>query len=355
MRPGDALLEVLAQLSQMSPPVRKGDVEGHPFRGNQYTDGQGAGVETGKPVTLYFSRNTTGLVNTTGADYGQDIEPAGEYMVVDHEPLSAVNGRVTGKIHFEKPLVLEHGDSSSKGWKKTLSEKFGGKTGKALSRAVRAAGYDGILTYDKYGLSEAVNLAGAKSPMGKGDSPGHEFRGNQYTNGQGTSGKDSGPRGSKTFHDERGGAPPKVGDYFIVYRLGSKEGTTIEGKNAGNADGTASHIARIDDYERPQFDSGSGDTLHAFRVKLEEPFTAYTPIVNNSKSGTKVGRQEQNGVIAYSFARGGRGYTFEHLKSIPLARVKKELLRIDRSYTDFDMSGTRAGAQAIRNAFGHGG
>lgn len=122
--------------------------------------------KTGKQVTLHYLRNTESAAKNSASfsDVGQGIEPAGEYMNVDQDaPLSAPSDKwESGTITFSNPLVLEHKSTDSNGWKKDLSDMFGGKTGAALSKAVKSAGYDGIITYDKYGLSETVNLSGDK-------------------------------------------------------------------------------------------------------------------------------------------------------------------------------------------------
>ena len=123
-------------------------------------------AETGKPVTLYFARNPVSAkgMAPAGMDFGQDIEPAGEYMVVQESDMSTneTDGWQYGTVTFRNPLVLEHKSTSSTGWKKDLSDMFGGKTGKALANAVKKAGYDGIITRDKDGYSETVNLSGQK-------------------------------------------------------------------------------------------------------------------------------------------------------------------------------------------------
>ena len=127
----------------------------------------GHGVTTGTPVTLHYSKNTVSSKAfgvPEGMDFGQKLEPSGDYLNVDHNPITAPDSRWrTGKITFKNPLVLEHKNTTSTGWKKYLSDQFKGKTGKALSKAVMVAGHDGIITHDKYGLSETVNLSGIKS------------------------------------------------------------------------------------------------------------------------------------------------------------------------------------------------
>lgn len=115
---------------------------------------------------FYYSRNTKSLGKQSHKeDYGQKIEPHGEYMNIDPSTrLKPVDKNwETGTISFKKPLFLEHIDSSSQGWKKTLSDKFEGKTGKELSQAVKDAGHDAVITKDKYGHSETVNFGGQKN------------------------------------------------------------------------------------------------------------------------------------------------------------------------------------------------
>lgn len=125
-----------------------------------------APLETGKPVTLYYSRNTESARPNARAfgDVGIDIEPAGEYMNVEQntELKAPTDKWESGAVRFTNPLVLEHKNTTSTGWKKDLSDMFGGKTGKALTAAVKKAGHDAIITYDTYGLNETVNLGGQK-------------------------------------------------------------------------------------------------------------------------------------------------------------------------------------------------
>lgn len=103
-----------------------------------------------------------------GSQYGQNIEPAGEYMSMDTtQGRNKIDGYEYGIIHFKKPLILEHKSTDDKGWKKDLSERFGGKTKKALSNAIKKAGYDAVMTYEIYKGKkewvEIVNLDGKKN------------------------------------------------------------------------------------------------------------------------------------------------------------------------------------------------
>ena len=102
-----------------------------------------------------------------GNRYGQNIEPSGEYMVMDDLYDERPNNYMLpnyeyGFITFKKPLIIDFIDTTDKGWKKTLSDMYGGKTRKRLSFAIMKDGYDGIVTVSKYGIEEIVNLCGDK-------------------------------------------------------------------------------------------------------------------------------------------------------------------------------------------------
>lgn len=102
-----------------------------------------------------------------GSRYGQNIEPSGEYMIMDDLYESRPEKHMLpnyeyGFITFEKPLIIDFIDTTDKGWKRTLSIMFDGKTGKRLSKAIMKNGYDGIITVSDYGIEEVVNLCGHK-------------------------------------------------------------------------------------------------------------------------------------------------------------------------------------------------
>jgi GNAT superfamily N-acetyltransferase len=112
--------------------------------------------------------------------FQQKIEPAGRYLLHDsiksgkEGKLSA--GWESGSVTFKSPLVLRVNTSDDaiyddNSWKKRLSAHYGGKVGKKLSEAVVKDGYDGIVTVDKYGTSEIVDLTGV-SVSGKKKSVG---------------------------------------------------------------------------------------------------------------------------------------------------------------------------------------
>ena len=131
----------------------------------------GSKYKTGDPVKLFFSKNLEKAPkDVPGMDFGQEMEPSGDYVVVDEKAMGtkAEGAWRYGEVEFKNPLVLEHKTTSSIGWKKDASEMFGGKTGKALESAIKNSGYDGIITVDKYHrdpgyvLSEAVILGAEK-------------------------------------------------------------------------------------------------------------------------------------------------------------------------------------------------
>lgn len=118
----------------------------------------GVTFETGRPVEFRFVHGKIPAPNF-GAKFQQDIEPAGRYLVHQPEGLG-IFGRPTtdrvrreyedGTVRFERPLVLRFTDDPDTlygptSWKARLRTAFKAK-GKALSRKLAAAGYDGIVT-----------------------------------------------------------------------------------------------------------------------------------------------------------------------------------------------------------------
>ena len=105
-------------------------------------------------------------------DYGQKIEPAGKYMNLstvefaekqgEYYKKNKINNIETGTIKFANPLIIDATDKTSKQWKVDLSKKYNGKKGQALSRAIIADGYDGIITTDRGEISESVHLTKPK-------------------------------------------------------------------------------------------------------------------------------------------------------------------------------------------------
>lgn len=121
---------------------------------NKVVDGQ---------IKMTYVRVPNQKTANYGETYGQNIEPKGEYMSMDiMQGKNMIQGFEYGTITFKKPLIVEHKNTSATGWKKDVSEMYGGKTGKALSNALMKDGYDAIITVDGGWTSEIVNLAGEK-------------------------------------------------------------------------------------------------------------------------------------------------------------------------------------------------
>lgn len=108
-----------------------------------------------------WARNRT--TAPANAGYGQDVEPAGRY-VSEADPAGAYPDDVydRGQVVFTNPLSVPFGGGydAPDNWKRELSARYGGLTGRALSEAIVADGHDAIITYDKYGTSEVVDLTG---------------------------------------------------------------------------------------------------------------------------------------------------------------------------------------------------
>ena len=120
---------------------------------------------TNDGITMTYVRNPNTNTKNYGTTYGQNLEPAGEYMSMDTlKGEYKVPGFEYGTITFKNPLVIEHKDTTEKGWKKDLSDKYNGLTGRELSNAIKKDGYDAIMTQDKDGnFIEIINLNGIKN------------------------------------------------------------------------------------------------------------------------------------------------------------------------------------------------
>jgi len=129
--------------------------------------------KTGEPVTFDYVRNTAPAPKAKAGDdrYQQKIEPAGRYIShVDKAHWGPEQPDQTrGSMTFNKPLVLHMNTGGpdaplydENSWKARLQQAYGGKKGKALSRALAKEGFDGIVTVEttKRGsyTSEIVDL-----------------------------------------------------------------------------------------------------------------------------------------------------------------------------------------------------
>lgn len=121
--------------------------------------------KTGQKFEFDYLHNTE-KTPYMGEAFGQHVEPVGQYVIQD----VVKDGRhsdiwKSGKKTFSNPLVLDWGKGGYKdpdNWKNVLSKKYGGKTGKALTSAVRKDGYDGIVTIKDGETSEIIDILSGK-------------------------------------------------------------------------------------------------------------------------------------------------------------------------------------------------
>jgi len=136
------------------------------FREPDITELTGQGdvdlIETGKPVSFHFIHNTESATEIfgkpkKGAPFGREFEPSARFVNIASKKTSdkASGQFIGGKLTFRNPLVVPNDDLK---WKETLSKKYDGKTGKALSKALIADGYDGVITTEENHISETVDL-----------------------------------------------------------------------------------------------------------------------------------------------------------------------------------------------------
>lgn len=123
-------------------------------------------IKTGVRVTLPYTHSKFSATDYFGvpdseSPFDRGFEPSGRYLTVA-DGLGKLNPDEfeAGEITFSNPLVLdvgEYGEPSS--WKRLLSKAYEGKTGKALSKAIIADGYDAVVTVSNRGEpSEVLDL-----------------------------------------------------------------------------------------------------------------------------------------------------------------------------------------------------
>lgn len=125
----------------------------------------GATFRTGQPVTFDFVHNTKSATALYGkpdkdAPFGRGLEPSGRYVNATRDASKAPDNLESGTLTLKNPLVL---DNAGLAWKQELSDAYGGLTGKSLSLALLADGYDGVVTVDSPGgrlehVSEILDL-----------------------------------------------------------------------------------------------------------------------------------------------------------------------------------------------------
>lgn len=143
--------------------------------------------QPGAPIEFSFLRNPVSSQQyATNQDFAQNVEPAGRYMS-EHAPGSPVpDGWETGTVSFARPLHIAWGPESASytdpaNWKQRLTTHYKGKTGLALSKALRADGYDAIITTSKYGTEEVIDLTSIPEPERVFHGTTHDFTDFDFT------------------------------------------------------------------------------------------------------------------------------------------------------------------------------
>ena len=128
-------------------------------------DGDIGAIQTGTPISFNFIHNTESATAIFGipeadAQFGRGLEPSGRYMIISSAEnatrAAADNPNLeTGNITLSRPLVVPNNGLA---WKQELSDKYGGLTGKELSKAIIADGFDAVVTMDGDHTSEIVEF-----------------------------------------------------------------------------------------------------------------------------------------------------------------------------------------------------
>lgn len=208
-------------------------------------------VATGQPLSFTYAHNTARTDNF-GERYGQDVEPAGKYVVsagqVSRE--RPLEGWEYGETSVSNPLVVPFGGpyGEASNWKPTLSKQYDNKTGDQLSEALRAAGHDAIVTVDGDFVSEIVLLDdpdsfGIRRAGGiqqRGQKPGPQ----QFQTPDWVKGEAETARWAKLIEkikkDKRG---RKYGVRSVIERFYNDVSTNFR---VGNVNTTAKHPAHFD-------------------------------------------------------------------------------------------------------------
>lgn len=118
--------------------------------------------EHGKPYSMLYRQRENNDMRSSAEILADDIAPEGQrlmqaFMLMDDK----ADGIEQGKVVFNNPYVVEFQSAGHGGWKSQLYSDFDGKSGEALSQAIKDQGYDGIITVDteNHAVRDIVNLS----------------------------------------------------------------------------------------------------------------------------------------------------------------------------------------------------
>jgi hypothetical protein len=150
--------------------ILKGDTPGHPFHGNQWTASETSGTNPdwqARGPALARLKNFDAL------------------SLASHHGLENV-----GSGHFQGDVPLHsvhnyHRDLQKQGWKKVQGSGTGNSFQHKESPGITLATSHSPIKGTSNHSFDVKLLGGYKEPTKKGDTPGHDFHGNQYTNSGG--------------------------------------------------------------------------------------------------------------------------------------------------------------------------
>lgn len=239
--------------AMLSEPVRKGDFEGHPFRGNQYKDsGGGTGVLV-EEYTQDFDFSTITPAQRREAD--KALKEYGKITT-----LAELNGSAFITQDGNVVQVHTHEDALSA----AFGEKYLRYSGEDFYNAIKHVGWVRVGKYYNHFYMDRTSELSAKQedvvlsflhargdnlsvtwndwtrkgqnsghdkeslmemlfePVAKGEGPGHPFRGNQYTDEEGGSEKELEPLPPKLFDRGVFRKPKKFGNGSWAYKTFSE-------------------------------------------------------------------------------------------------------------------------------------
>lgn len=123
-------------------------------------------LEPDKFIFCYVHNKEKSPRPNTKDVFGQKIEPSGKYIqfisfelakkMAEYNAENGITAFEYGVVEFENPLIVA--SETTKEWKKDISEKYNGLTGKKLTDKLVKDGFDGIITFQRGYLSEVVCL-----------------------------------------------------------------------------------------------------------------------------------------------------------------------------------------------------
>jgi DNA topoisomerase I len=130
------------------------------------------------------------------------------------------------------------------------------------------------------------------------------------------------------FKEERQNADgswnvPQPGESFLVYRIDSGKNDSLQGVNAGNADGVVGFYDDMNDPEQPERGYKLGSHVSLYKVTLGKHFGEYETIRDRNTYGSPVvgrsaSKEKDFNSVWYSFPARSDSHTSERVASVPM-------------------------------------